>query len=293
MTDSLPFKQLSNATQPIQLHNVTLRSIQPGDDGTSTMTVEYLGTQAVLQGRYWRDALRSSVGQVGYVVSDTLNDDNSLFIFFTPYADQSLRRVYELDVTNRDQDRPIRLGAFYMPHRAHRVCGWRCDAQPDGFLAPAGLVPGPEGCFVDDETEVVTVRIPPEFAREAQRVQLTPTSLLESFIGDLSGICNFAVKPRADGFGSNGSDEREMADAWLERAHGMNAIDLDELEEQQEESLILEDQHAEWGDLLDQYTDRGGDAEVLFQAIDKLINKMDESSAGALLERLKGIADEL
>lgn len=34
----------------------------------------------------------------------------------------------------------------------------------------------------------------------------------------------------------NGSDEREYADAWLHRAHGMNAIGLDALEAREDEA---------------------------------------------------------
>lgn len=34
--------------------------------------------------------------------------------------------------------------------------------------------------------------------------------------------------PRADGYGSNGSDERDYAEAWLQRAHGMYAVDVEE-----------------------------------------------------------------
>lgn len=294
MTDNLHFKHLSNPFHRVPVHNITLLDIQPGDEGRSTLTVEYQGAQSVLCGRHWSEAYRSYVGQVGYIVpakpyESSLPGDPAL-VHFRPYDDQSLRRVYELDCTNDEfQLVPLNFGSF-PHHRAHRICAWRCDARPDGFLVPAGLVPGLEGRFVADETEVVSVRVPPEFVREARRVQMKPVELLESFIGDVSGIHNFANNPRADRFGSNGSDERDMAEAWLERAHGMNAVDLHELEE---EGQKWEDQRGEWEDLLCQYTDRGGDAELLLQALDKLVAKLDETGPETLLDRLRNITDEL
>lgn len=297
MTDNLHFKQVSNPFQRVPVHNITLLDIQPRDDGKSTLTVEYQGAQSVLFGSHWSEAYRSYVGQVGYIVpakpyESSLPGDPAL-VHFRPYADQSLRRVYELDSTNDEfQLVPLNFGSF-PHHRAHRICAWRCDDLPDGFLAPAGLVPGPAGRFVADETEVVSVRVPPEFVREASRVQMKPVELLESFIGDVSGIHNFANNPRADGYGSNGSDERDMAAGWLERAHGMNAIDLDELAEREEQGQEWEAQRSEWEDLFCQYADSGGDAELLLKAFDKMLDKLDESGPEALLERLRNITDEL
>jgi len=46
---------------------------------------------------------------------------------------------------------------------------------------------------------------------------LTLGSQLRGFIADLAGIHNWAANPRADGNGSNGSDERDMAQAYYER----------------------------------------------------------------------------
>lgn len=297
MTDNLHFKHLSNPFHRVPVHNITLLDIQPSDDGKSTLTVEYQGTETVLHGRFWSEAYRNDVGKVGYIVpakpyESSLPGDPA-FVHFRPYADQSLRRVYELDCTNDEfQLVPLNFGP-YPHHRAHRICAWRCDDRPDGFLAPAGLVPGPGGRFVVDETEVVSVRVPPEFVREARRVQMKPIELLESFIGDVSGIHNFSNNPRADGYGSNGSDERDMAAGWLERAHGMNAIDLDELAEREEQGQEWEAQRDEWADLLGEYADRGGDAEQLLEALNSLVDKLDELGPEALLERLRNVVRDV
>lgn len=291
MTDNLHFKHLSNPFHRVPVHNITLLNIQPADAGTATLTVEYQGSQTVLLGSHWCEVYRSYVGQVGYIVPATpyassLPGDPAV-VQFRPYADQSLRRVYELDCTNDEyQMVPLNFGPF-PHHRAHRICAWRCDARPDGFVAPAGLIPGPEGRFVADETEVVSVRVPPEFVLEARRVQMKPVELLESFIGDVSGIHNFSNNPRADRFGSNGSDERDMAAGWLERAHGMNAIDLGELAEREEEAQEWEDQRGEWEDLLCTYADRGGNAVQLLDVISTLVDKLENSGPEVLLKRLR------
>jgi len=44
-----------------------------------------------------------------------------------------------------------------------------------------------------------------------------PETVLRGFIADLCGIMNWASNPRADGYGSNGSDERDFASAYYDR----------------------------------------------------------------------------
>ena len=48
-------------------------------------------------------------------------------------------------------------------------------------------------------------------------MRVTPEIVLRGFIADLTGIMNFVSSPRADGYSSNGSDERDMARAYYER----------------------------------------------------------------------------
>ena len=63
----------------------------------------------------------------------------------------------------------------------------------------------------------VTVELPPEFIQLCERDQVEPELVLRGFIADLCGIINWARSPRADGYNSNGSDERDMAEAYYER----------------------------------------------------------------------------
>ncbi|POA73651.1 MULTISPECIES: hypothetical protein [unclassified Pseudomonas] len=268
----------------VSIHNVTLVGGQLSDDGaTPQLIVEYQGKQHVL--RATRSVNESDIGKMGYVLpSKFLSAAEHGAMIFRAYQDQSLRRVYELDTTN-DEFQMVPLNHGKWPHhRAHSQCGWRCDSRPTGFLAPAGLVPGANGEFVPDETEVVSVRIPPEFEWEARRHQMKPADLLESFIGDLAGIQNYGSNPRADRFGSNGSDERMLAEHWLERAHGMNAIDPDQLNQQDDEAKEWDAQQDEWSDMLGEYADRGGDPQQLLKAVDGVLAKLDELGPDFVLD---------
>lgn len=63
----------------------------------------------------------------------------------------------------------------------------------------------------------VTIELPPEFIRLCERDQVKPQVVLRGFIADLCGIMNWVNNPRADGYSSNGSDERRMAEEYYER----------------------------------------------------------------------------
>lgn len=107
---------------------------------------------------------------------------------------------------------------------------------------------------------------------------MTAHDLLRSFVGDLAGIRNYAMRPRADGYDSGGSDEREYADAWLMRAHGHNAVDLDEIDAAedalQETQFLLDD----FAGLIDDFESQGGSARDLFEIVRQVIdNKKTES----------------
>ena len=76
--------------------------------------------------------------------------------------------------------------------------------------------PEPEGeKHFDDQ---IRLGIPDELIDFCARYQVKPEELLHGFIADLCGIRNLASNPRADGLSSNGSDERDMAWAWFDRA---------------------------------------------------------------------------
>lgn len=124
---------------------------------------------------------------------------------FTPYLDQSLRRVFELDYADR--------------------IGWRNEEEPDGWTAPRCVVPGENGAFIEADTEEVTLAVPQEFIGLCEQYQLTPEEILHGFIADAAGLMNYVRSPRADGYSSNGSDERGMAQDYLDRAYGMRRGD--------------------------------------------------------------------
>jgi len=63
----------------------------------------------------------------------------------------------------------------------------------------------------------ITLQLPPEFIALCERDQVTPETVLRGFIADVTGIMNWARDPRADGYSSNGSDERDMAYAYYQR----------------------------------------------------------------------------
>ena len=63
----------------------------------------------------------------------------------------------------------------------------------------------------------ITLELPPEFIALCQADGIEPAVVLRGFIADLVEIMNWASSPRADGYSSNGSDERGMAREYYER----------------------------------------------------------------------------
>lgn len=257
-----PFTELAKRWSVVTIHNVKLLDVSP-DEGFERLVIEHEGQQReVSGGGRWSDTFsRRDVGRHGYLVPVPVrpygNDDGRVragACYFRAYVDPSLRRVPELDAETGER-------------------GWLCDDYPGGLLAPPRIIPGQGGQFVRDETIEVTVRVPPEFVRECRRVQRTPAQILEGFIGDLAGVQNYVNCPRADGFGSNGSDEREMADAWLQRAYGMDAIDVDAAEAVEEEEKERQLERDDFGAMLDQFIDYGGSADELRTAVEALVEQ--------------------
>ncbi len=265
------FAALAQPGFSVTVHNVRLIDVRPAEDGHELLVVEHAGgTRELIGGGLWNEEFsRRNVGRFGYIVpAQPFGLELPIgACYFRDYLDQSLRRVPELD---SDYQGVSGVG------RVLEVIGWRCDAQPYGFRAPAGIVPGEGGRFVPDETIAVTLRVPPEFVRECRHVQMTPEELLRSFVGDLAGIQNFTVCPRADGYSSNGSDERDYAEAWLHRAHGMNAVDLDEIEARELEAGEKQFQREDFADLLDDFEGYGGNVDDLFAAVQGLVDKQGE-----------------
>ncbi|WP_394475077.1 hypothetical protein [Ralstonia mannitolilytica] len=263
-----------SSSSTIAVHNVRLIDVQPAEDGLERLTIEYGGTtrEVLGGGRFSEEWSRREVGKFGCVVpASRLTPDTPIgACYFRSYMDQSLRRVPELDMADK----------WALSGMSATACtvGWVCEARPQGFLAPAGLIPGERGQFIPDETVEVTVRVPPEFVRECHRVQMSPEEVLRSFAGDLAGIHNLVACPRADGYGSNGSDERDKAEEWLDRAHGMKRIDLDAVEAREEEEEQERYKCEEFGELLRDFIDNGGKADDLFSAVQALVDKQAQGN---------------
>lgn len=120
---------------------------------------------------------------------------------FEAYLDQSLRRLPELDHGDR--------------------IGWTNATKPHGWTAPRDILPGVNGAFLENETEAVSIDIPPEFWNLADHYGQDPVSILRGFIADACGLKNAVGNPRCDHYSSNGSDERRLAGDYLDRAYGM------------------------------------------------------------------------
>jgi hypothetical protein len=63
----------------------------------------------------------------------------------------------------------------------------------------------------------ITLALPPEFLTHCKNDGVAPETVLRGFIADLCGICSEYVNPRMDGYNSNGSDERSMAEEYYRR----------------------------------------------------------------------------
>ena len=145
--------------------------------------------------------IEKEVGQIGVLV---VNQQSGEAGFFRPYIEQRLRRMPEYDTPTK-------------------WAWWLDDGdvfRGDGLLfVKAGLVPGIDGNVIDDETEPVTLQVPPEFFAVCHDFGLTAEAVLRGFIADAAELMNYIKEPREDGYSSNGSDERRMAYEYLERAY--------------------------------------------------------------------------
>lgn len=132
------------------------------------------------------------VGQIGRLTFDSERFN------FTPYVDQRLRRSPQQDVS--------RLFCWQIGDRA--------------FLVKEGILPGIDGEVIQDDTETLELDIPFELMELCEASGVQPEALLRGFIADLCDLSNSRDRPREDGYDSNGSDERMLAQDWFARAHG-------------------------------------------------------------------------
>jgi hypothetical protein len=63
----------------------------------------------------------------------------------------------------------------------------------------------------------LTLDLPSEFVELCATDGVTPETVLRGFVADLAGIISWQSAPRADGYNSNGSDERRYAMEYYER----------------------------------------------------------------------------
>lgn len=132
------------------------------------------------------------------------NHHPKIFYRFDAYSDQSLRRAFDLD----DYE--------YFDNNYNLNCiGWRNEKNPDGFLAPRGIIPGESGHFVSDSTEKYLLAVPFEFIELATRMKTDPTMLLKHFIADACHLQSTPELPRADGFSSRGNEAVKKARDYL------------------------------------------------------------------------------
>ena len=121
---------------------------------------------------------------------------------FRAYPDQRLRRLDALDEADAD------------------AWAWTFTDTSRVVLVKAGVIPGQNGAVVPEETRALSLQVPREFVQLCDRFKLHPAAVLRDFIADLCALQNPASRPREDGYGSSGSDERLLAQAYFERAYG-------------------------------------------------------------------------
>ena len=97
--------------------------------------------------------------------------------------------------------------------------GWRNEANPNGFLAARGIIPGKEGRFISDSTTPYTVNIPFDFVEIATRLKQDPVVMLKNFMADVCQLHSTDELPRADGLNSKGTEAEKKAREYLKQAY--------------------------------------------------------------------------
>ena len=182
----------------LALHGAIVLDVGPVQDEEHDVQV------ALVSGERRRVQVRAgghpplAIGQVGVL---RVPSDGHGGWYFNAYLEQRLRRMPERDAGD---------GSMW---------AWRLDGSEHVIELYAGVVPGLDGAFVPDETEVVELGLPLEFLNLCDDHGLDPVAVLRGFIADLCGLQNYVRSPREDGLSSHGSDERMYAQQWFERAY--------------------------------------------------------------------------
>ena len=144
------------------------------------------------------ERLEQQIGQIGLLVID---EDGGEPGFFTPYAEQRLRRVMQYD----------------RPHQ----WAWQLDGTEELILAQAGTVPGIDGKVIVDDTRPLVLACPPEFDDFCSYYNQQAEEVLRSFIADACGLQDAPEAPREDGYHSDASDEQRLAMRYMAAIYGV------------------------------------------------------------------------
>jgi hypothetical protein len=188
----------SSDSGELGMHGAIVQAVEPVKDGLhEVLLVLASGEQRRLRVQAGGHP-PLAVGQVGQLRE--ANDRRGGW-YFNAYLEQRLRRVPGRDV------------------RDSGLWAWRLDGDDRLIELYEGVVPGVDGAFVPDATQIVEVGLPSEFVALCEERGRDPVDVLRGFMADLCGLQNYVRCPREDGLTSNGSDERMYADQYFERAY--------------------------------------------------------------------------
>lgn len=179
---------------PHELYDAELTRV---DQQSNTIVFRAAGTSHCVNSTrapYW------APGTVGRL---RLPSDRKDYTFFA-YPDQRLRR-------EPSEDDP-----------RQNLWGWRLEQL--SFAVRAGIVPGKGGLVVAQDTETAVLELPREFLTLCGTMRLKPETVLRGFVADLCALMNWTHCPREDGYSSNGSDERRIAQEYFRRAYGWLSV---------------------------------------------------------------------
>lgn len=148
----------------------------------------------------------ADIGKRGAV--EVIDDPAPSRYRFHAYPDQSLTRCPGLDRYPVDQETEwtdLRLG-------------WRCKGSQEGFTAPAGIIPGRGGSFVEDYASPIAVRVPVEFEELCAHFSVAPLDALRQFMADACALVSNAGHPRVDRMNATSDEAVSLAAAYLSAA---------------------------------------------------------------------------
>jgi hypothetical protein len=127
---------------------------------------------------------------------------------FDIYPDQTLTRVFELDIFDYTAD----------GYNVNCI-GWRNEQNPAGFLAPKGVIPGVHGNFVTDGTESFEIDVPYQFTNLCTSMGSDTVSVFRDFMATACRITSTPELPRADFLTSKGPELEKLLTRYLEAAY--------------------------------------------------------------------------